>query len=98
MLGPKRRHAEAVKARELLKFHRFHRIDNAREEQDRALAALVEMRPKFYCLNDDQGAHPDAWVCRRVRDFLDAYYPDVSEFERQEGPFEFSDIENIEGR
>jgi len=85
MLGPKRRHAEAVKARELLEFHRFHQIDNDREEQARALDALVEMRPKFYCLNDDQGSNPDAWVCDRVRDFLDAYYPDASEFERQEG-------------
>jgi hypothetical protein len=86
MLGPKRRHAEAVKARELLEFHRFHQIDNSREEQARALDALEEMRPKFYCLNDDQGAHPDPWVCDRVHEFLDAYYPDASEFERQEGP------------
>ena len=86
MLGPERRHAEAVKARELLQYHRFHRIDNAREEQSRALDALVEMRPKFYCLNDDQGTDPDPWVRERVREFLDAYYPHVSDFERQEAP------------
>jgi len=86
MLGPRRRHAEAVKAHELLQYHRFHQIGNAREEQARALDALMEMRPKFYCLNDDQGADPDAWVCERVRDFLDEYYPDASEFERQEEP------------
>jgi hypothetical protein len=86
MLGPMRRHAEAVKARDLLQFHRFHRIDNDREKQVRALDALMEMRPKFYCLNDDQGADPDGWVCERVREFLDAYYPDPSEFERQEEP------------
>jgi hypothetical protein len=85
MLGPMRRHAEAVKARELLQYHRFHRIDNAPDEQARALDALMEMRPKFYCLNDDQGEHPDAEVCHHVRAFLDAYYPDPSEFERQEG-------------
>ena len=84
MLGPMRRHAEAVKARELLQYHRFHRIDNAREEQARALDALMEMRPKFYCLNDDQGGHPDTWVSDRVRDFLEEYYPAASEFERQE--------------
>ena len=84
MLGPQRRHAEAVKARELLQYHRFHRIDNTREEQALALDALVEMQPKFYCLNDDQGPDPDVWVCDRVREFLDAYYPDASEFERQE--------------
>ena len=86
MLGPMRRHAEAVKARDLLQFHHFHRIDNDLEEQNRALESLVEMRPKFYCLNDDQGAHPDISVCDRVREFLDAYYPDPSEFERQDGP------------
>ena len=86
MLGPRRRHAEAVKARELLQYHRFHQIGNARDEQARALDALMEMRPKFYCLNDDQGADPDAWVCERVRGFLDEYYPDASEFERQEEP------------
>ena len=86
MLGPKRRHSEAVRGRELLQYHRFHRIDNEREQQGRALAALMEMRPKFYCLNDDQGEHPDAGVCDQVREFLDAYYPDPSEFERPEGP------------
>ena len=73
-----------MKARELLQYHRFHRIGNTREEQALALDALVEMQPKFYCLNDDQGPDPDAWVCDRVREFLDAYYPDASEFERQE--------------
>ncbi len=85
MLGPKRKHAKAVKARELLRYHRFHRIDNALEEQAHVLDALTEMRPKFYCLNDDQGEHPEARVCDRVRAFLEAYYPDPSEFERQEG-------------
>ena len=44
------------------------------------------MRPKFYCLNDDQGKDPDTWVCDRVREFLDAYYPEASEFERQATP------------
>ena len=84
MLGPKRRYAEAVKARELLQYHRFHRIDNESEEQARALEELAQMRPKFYCLNDDQGNDPDAGVCDQVRGFLDAYYPHASEFERQE--------------
>ena len=86
MLGPAREHAEAVKARELLQFHHFHRIENGREEQVQALAALVEMRPKFYCLNDDQGEHPDEWVGDRVREFLEAYYPNASEFEKEKAP------------
>jgi hypothetical protein len=85
MLGPKRRHSQAVKARELLRYHRFHRIDNDVAGQTAALEALTEMRPKFYCLNDDQGEQPNAEVCAGVRAFLEAYYPDPSEFERQEG-------------
>ena len=54
--------------------------------QARRLDALMKMRPKFYCLNDDQGDHPDTWVRDRVREFLAEYYPDPSEFERQEDP------------
>jgi hypothetical protein len=84
MLGPMRRHAEVVRSRELLRYHRFHKIDNNRKRQGRRLDALMKMRPKFYCLNDDQGDHPDTWVRDRVRDFLAEYYPDASEFERQE--------------
>ena len=83
MLGPERRHAEAVTIGRLLRYHRFHKINNDRKKQARGLAALVRMRPKFYCLNDDQGDTPDSWVCERVREFLEAYYPDASEFERE---------------
>jgi len=86
MLGPKRRHALAVPSRDLLKYHRFHRIDNDFIRQDNSLKALSQMGPKFYCLNDDQGEHPDAEVCERVRDFLTDYYPEPSEFEVVEGP------------
>ena len=44
------------------------------------------MKPKFYCLNDDQGEHPDEWVGERVRDFLQKYYPDPCEFEKEGAP------------
>jgi hypothetical protein len=86
MLGPMRRHAEVVPSRELLRYHRFHKIDNHRKRQARRLDALMRMRPKFYCLNDDQGNNPDTWVRDCVREFLEAYYPDASEFERREEP------------
>lgn len=85
MLGPRRRHAEPVTGRELLEVHRFHPIENDVEEQARKLAELEEMRPKFYCLNDDQGPDPDPEVVAMVRDFLEGYYPEPSEFEREEG-------------
>jgi hypothetical protein len=82
MLGPRRRHARVVRGRELLRIHRFHQIDNDPARQELELTALRDLRPKFYCLNDDQGAEPDADVCHYVRAWLDAYYPEPSEFER----------------
>ena len=47
----------------------------------RELDELGRMRPKFYCLNDDQGERPDPWVRERVRQFLEGYYPEPSMFE-----------------
>lgn len=82
MLGPRRRHARAVRGKDLLRIHRFHRIENDPRAQAEALAELEAMRPKFYCLNDDQGPEPDAGVGVLVRDFLRRYYPEPSSFER----------------
>ena len=67
---------------ELLRIHRFHQIDNDLQKQVEGLGALATMRPKFYCLNDDQGEKPDSGVNEAVRVFLAEYYPEPSEFER----------------
>ncbi len=81
MLGPRRRHAQAVPGRDLLRFHRFHRIDNDVESQREALDDLAQMKAKFFCLNDDQGPSPNESVRAHVHDFLEEYYPEPSEFE-----------------
>ncbi len=81
LLGPKRRHSQAVPSKELLRYHRFHRIGNDVGVQAKALGELREMAPRFYCLNDDQGTDPNPEVVRLVRDFLRGYYPEPSEFE-----------------
>lgn len=81
MLGPRRAWSSAVLGRDLVRFHRFHRIDNNLEDQRDALDQLARMTPKFYCLNDDQGLHANECVVACVRAFLQAYYPTPSEFE-----------------
>jgi len=84
MLGPMRRHSEAVPARELLRYHRFHRIENDLVNQSKELEELTQLRPKFYCLNDDQGESPNGAVTELVHAFLETYYPTPSSFEREE--------------
>ncbi len=73
---------EVVPIWRLYGFHRFHKLTNSVAAQRRGLAALERDRPKFYCLNDDQGDHPDPEVVALVRDFLDRTYPEPSVFER----------------
>lgn len=65
----------------LLRYHRFHKITNDYARQKRALTRLFKMRPRFYCLNDDQRGTPNPRVVRLVRDLLETWYPDKSEFE-----------------
>ena len=60
---------------------RFHKITNQRTFQARSLRRLEQMRPKFYCLNDDQRACPDAVVASMVLEMLERWYPEKSAFE-----------------
>jgi hypothetical protein len=48
---------------------------------EEATPEIRAARPKFICLNDDQGPWPDAGVVRLVREFLDEYYPAKSDYE-----------------
>jgi hypothetical protein len=73
---------KAVPALQALRFNRLHKIKNDPGRQRRELARLARMRPRFYCMNDDQGPDPDPEVTTAVRAFLDAYYPRPSCFER----------------
>lgn len=65
----------------LLRYHRFHKIRQNPEAETRAFARLRAVRPKFYCLNDDQGEKPNPAVHALVRDFLQEQYPQPSSFE-----------------
>ena len=40
-------------------------------------------RPKFYCLNDNFGEHPNPRCVRLVERFLQASYPEPSRFEKR---------------
>ena len=74
--------ARAVGARQLLRYHRFHKITNRYGRQRRGLGRIEATRPKFYCLNDDQRDRPNLEVVRLVREFLDRLYPEKSPYEK----------------
>jgi hypothetical protein len=80
--SPGKAAAAVVPLREVYLRTAFHRITNDPAEQKRKLLWLSLIRPKFYCLNDDMGDHPDPRVVERVRAFLERTYPDKSRFEK----------------
>ncbi len=63
-------------------YYHFHKLLNDCAGQSRGLARLGAKRPKFYCLNDDQGPHPQPEVVALVQNFLAAGYPAPSPYER----------------
>jgi hypothetical protein len=63
------------------RFVRLHRIENDLLTQTRELARVRAMKPRFFCLNDDQGDEPSREVQQLVRRFLDDYFPQPSSFE-----------------
>lgn len=73
---------QAITLPELLKIHTFHKITNQLNKQKRGFNNLLKKKPKFFCLNDDQGAHPNQKVVEIVLDFLNKMYPEKSEFEK----------------
>ena len=75
------KHTRAIKLPELLKMHTFHKITNNLTKQTRGINYLLKKRPKFYCLNDDQGDHPNTKVVKVVTDFLETMYPEKSDYE-----------------
>jgi hypothetical protein len=75
-----------VPAWQLLRFHRFAKLVNEPARLRVALDRLRALRPKFYCLNDDQGPAPDPVATALIRDFLRESYPDASSFEDPSAP------------
>jgi hypothetical protein len=64
-------------------YYRFHKLTNNAAAQAKGLARLKALRPKFYCLNDDQREHPNPAVVQLVKRFLADYYPHPAPYERQ---------------
>ncbi|SNS59668.1 Stealth protein CR4, conserved region 4 [Ekhidna lutea] len=74
-------HCSAIKLPDLLKIHAFHKITNNYKKQKRAFDWLEKKRPKFYCLNDDQGSNLNPDVVKLTQEFLRKGYPQKSGFE-----------------
>ncbi len=64
-----------------VRFVRLHRIDNRLAYQRRELAKVRALRPRFFCLNDDQGPRPCPSVEELILAFLLEYFPHPSSFE-----------------
>lgn len=62
----------------------FHKIKGGVDRERVALAGIARRRPKFICLNDDQGDRADPRVAELVREFLERLYPRPSSYERAE--------------
>ena len=81
MLTHHRKLSDPINVFELSRIHTFHKITNKLAKQKRRIQKLEQKKPKFYCLNDDQGDLPNKEVVKLIRDFLDRNYPDKSQFE-----------------
>ncbi len=64
-----------------LRLATFHKIKRDLARERRAFEAIDRRRPKFICLNDDQGDVPNSDVVSLVRAFLSKLYPRPSSFE-----------------
>jgi hypothetical protein len=60
----------------------YHPLNNIYLFQRLGLARLRWQRPKFFCLNDDFGNHPNPRVVGLVRRELERWFPNPSRFER----------------
>lgn len=84
LLSRRRPEIEVVPFWKLRRIHRFHRVTNDIEQQERGLQCLREQGPKFFCLNDNQGEQPDPRVVERVHALLGQWFPGPSPFEVME--------------
>jgi hypothetical protein len=64
-----------------LRYTAFHKLTPGAERQRTALAKIARTRPRFFCLNDDLGPHPDPAIVAHVRAFLAELYPGPGSFE-----------------
>lgn len=82
LLARRRERIVVEPASRLLRYHRFHKIENWYWWQKRAIERLRLNPAKFYCLNDDQGIRPNPRVSALISNFLEEQYPTLSSFEK----------------
>lgn len=81
-LSHMKKESKALKFWEVSRKSAFHKITNNFEKQETQLTEIETKRPKFICLNDDQRLDPNLKVVARVQRFLEAYFPEPSQFEK----------------
>lgn len=84
MLKFQKQRCRPVKLWELNKIHKFHKIMNGLAGQKKGLQKIEKLKPKFYCLNDDQRDKPNPEVVKLVKEFLVRTYPKPSVFETEQ--------------
>ena len=76
-----RKQIQVIPAFRYLKYHVFLKVTNHLKKQEAGINKIRTMRPKFYCLNDDQGNVPSQEVVALVQNFLNETYPHPSPYE-----------------
>ena len=74
---------EPVSLLKLLSYHRYYKLTNDLKKQERVVSKLKQIRPEFYCLNDDMKGTPNPAVVSLIQNYLDETYPSPSSFERR---------------
>jgi len=82
MLEKHRDISRAVPIWDFVRLCFFHKITNNFTATERGLRKINTIKPKFFCLNDDQRSDPNPEVVRSVKLFLDQYFPTPSPYER----------------
>jgi hypothetical protein len=80
LLHDGRAHLESI-ARSYLRAH-YQGVDNILPLQVAQFLFLRQLRPPFFCLNDNFGPRPSRWVVQLAATYLEWAYPRPSRFER----------------
>ena len=64
-----------------LKNYVFCKILNEEQKTRKKVTEILNKKPRFFCLNDDQRNNPNPYVCDYIKSFLASYFPCPSELE-----------------
>lgn len=82
MLSKMKSKSFAVKIWEFIRKSSFHKITNDFSKQVKYFKKIKDRKPKIICMNDDQQNNPNEKVTNLVKNFLEDYYPEPSQFEK----------------